>query len=465
MDNKNICINTYIVPHPPLAISEIGLGDENNIQKTLDSFNEISSKICHIKPEVIIFITPHSIMYQDYIHISPGNKAFGDFSSFGVKKVKFNVTYDSELINEIDAHCKVKNFPAGTLGERDSHLDHGVMVPMYFINKKYTDYKMVRIGISGLSFKEHYEFGVILMDCIKKLNKKAVIVASGDLSHKLKASGPYGYLKEGEEFDKEICRIIESNDFSKFFDFTEDFCEAAGECGLRSFIVMAGALDGKLVNSKLLSYEGPFGVGYAIGSFEATCEDQSRFFLKSYEKNLNYKMDEIRKNESIYTNLARKSLEEYVINNKKIDSIENLPEEMLNKKAGVFVSIKKEGQLRGCIGTISPVQKNIALEIIKNALSAGLKDPRFLPVTKDELNLLEYSVDILEEPEYIDSKDLLNVKEYGVIVSCSGRSGLLLPNLEGINSVDEQISIALKKAGILEKENYKLQRFKVVRYK
>ena len=465
MEDENIYKSTFIVPHPPLAIKEIGSGDELKIQKTLDSYEEISEEIAKIKPDTIIFISPHSIMYGDYIHISPGISANGDFSEFRARSVKFKVDYDSELINEINSECKIENFPAGTLGERNSRLDHGVMVPMYFINKKYTDYKMVRIGISGLSFSDHYKFGIILMKCIKKLNKKTIIVASGDLSHKLKSSGPYGYSKEGPEFDEEICKIIESNDFSKFFNFTEEFCEAAGECGLRSFIIMAGTLDGKSVESKLLSYEGPFGVGYAIGSFKVTGKDSLRFFLKSYDEAMNKKIKDIRKNESIYVNLARRSLEEYVNFEKRIDVPRDLPKDMLSKKAGAFVSIKKEGKLRGCIGTISPIQKNIALEIIRNAISSGTNDPRFDPVTEDELDSLEYSVDILDEPEYIESKDLLDPKEYGVIVLNGYRSGLLLPNLEGVDTVDEQISIALKKAGISERENYKLQRFKVERFK
>ncbi|MCL2322549.1 MAG: AmmeMemoRadiSam system protein A [Oscillospiraceae bacterium] len=465
MEDENIYMSTFIVPHPPLAVHEIGSGDELKIQKTLDSYEEISEEIAKIKPETIIFISPHSIMYGDYIHISPGTKAYGDFLEFGAKQVKFNMDYDFELINEINSTCKIENFPAGTLGEKKSRLDHGVMVPMYFINKKYSDYKMVRIGISGLSFKEHYKFGIILMKCIKNLNRKTVIIASGDLSHRLKSSGSYGYSKEGPEFDEKICKIIESNDFSKFFDFSEDFCEEAGECGLRSFIIMAGVLDGKLLESKLLSYEGPFGVGYAIGSFKAIGEDSSRFFLKSYDEMINKKIKDIRKNESIYVSLARRSLEHYINFKKRMDVPKDLPKDMLGKKAGVFVSIKKEGKLRGCIGTISPIQKNIALEIIRNAISSGTNDPRFNPVTEDELDFLEYSVDILDEPESIESKDLLDTKEYGVIVSNGIRSGLLLPNLEGVDTVDEQISIALRKAGISERESYKLQRFKVERYK
>jgi AmmeMemoRadiSam system protein A len=141
-----------------------------------------------------------------------------------------------------------------------------------------------------------------------------------------------------------------------------------------------------------------------------------------------------------------------------------LPEEALTRRAGTFVSLKKFGQLRGCIGTISATEENIAKEIIQNAISAAVRDPRFPPVTSSELKDLVYSVDILGETEDIDSPEELDVKKYGVIVSSGYKKGLLLPNLEGIDSVDEQIWIAMQKAGIRKGERIRLQRFEVVRY-
>jgi AmmeMemoRadiSam system protein A len=143
----------------------------------------------------------------------------------------------------------------------------------------------------------------------------------------------------------------------------------------------------------------------------------------------------------------------------------NLPKEMLQAKAGVFVSLKKHGELRGCIGTISHTTDNIAQEIMRNAISAGTGDPRFFPVQEDELDELQYSVDVLMKPEAIDSVDQLDVKRYGVIVRSGYKSGLLLPNLEGVDTVEEQLEIVLQKAGIGRNENYKMERFEVIRHK
>ncbi|MHB1485061.1 MAG: AmmeMemoRadiSam system protein A [Saccharofermentanales bacterium] len=172
----------------------------------------------------------------------------------------------------------------------------------------------------------------------------------------------------------------------------------------------------------------------------------------------------VRENESEYVTLAREALESYVKKHKAITVPDWFPEKSADFRAGVFVSLKKRGLLRGCIGTISPTQKNVAEEIIKNAISSGTQDPRFEPVNEDELEELVYSVDILRSPEMIHSLDELDVKRYGVIVSKGFRRGLLLPDLEGVDTPAEQVSIALRKAGISSDEAFEMERFEVVRY-
>lgn len=161
--------------------------------------------------------------------------------------------------------------------------------------------------------------------------------------------------------------------------------------------------------------------------------------------------------------LAKDTIEEYVSTGDIIKPTSDLPDEMTGE-AGVFVSIKKKGELRGCIGTLQPTRENIALEIIQNAVSASTQDPRFPPVTPAEINELEYSVDVLSEPEKISGKEGLDPKKYGVIVKSGKRRGLLLPDLEGVDTPEEQIRIAAMKAGIYSEEGMELYRFEVKRY-
>lgn len=162
--------------------------------------------------------------------------------------------------------------------------------------------------------------------------------------------------------------------------------------------------------------------------------------------------------------LAKDTIEAYTKSGRKIAASENPVPEM-TEKAGVFVSLKKKGELRGCIGTFQPTSENVAAEIIQNAISAATKDPRFPPVTIDELDEIEYSVDVLSAPEQIESKKELDPKKYGVIVVSGERKGLLLPDLDGVDTVDDQIHIASMKAGISGGADMKLFRFEVKRYR
>ena len=458
-------VKAFVVPHPPLIIPEVGKGEEKGIQNTIDSYNQIACEIADIKPDTVIVISPHSIMYQDYIHISPGEKTKGDLARFGTGQVKIDKAYDSEFVDKLSNLAESNHFPAGTLGEKDKALDHGTMVPLYFIEKYYHDYRLVRISISGLSFLEHYQFGKMISETADTLGKKTVIIASGDLSHKLTDDGPYGYAEEGPEFDKQLTEIISSADFIKLLRFDESFCEKAGECGLRSFIEMAGALDGKAVKPEFLSYEGPFGVGYAVFSIAVTGKDENRHFDETYQKERDSILKNIKKDEDQYVRLARSALETYISSKKFLPLPSGLPDELVKKKAGVFVSLKKDGRLRGCIGTISATTSSIAQEIINNAVNAGTEDPRFTPITKLELPDLVYSVDVLCDAEPVQSISQLDAKRYGVIVSKGYRRGLLLPNLDGVDTPEEQLKIALQKAGISQNEEYSIERFEVVRHK
>ncbi len=161
--------------------------------------------------------------------------------------------------------------------------------------------------------------------------------------------------------------------------------------------------------------------------------------------------------------LARQTIVQYVCEGKVPKVPDDLPEE-LHHRAGAFVSLHRQGDLRGCIGTIEPVRDNVAAEVIANAVSAATRDPRFPAVCEEELADLEVSVDVLTEPEPISSLDELDPKRYGVIVQSGSRRGLLLPDLEGVDTARQQVDIALRKAWIQPYEKYRMYRFEVKRY-
>ena len=460
----------FMVPHPPMIVPEIGQGSEAQVAETTRAYEQAADEIAALAPETIVVTSPHSILYGDYFHISPGKGAKGSFSQFGAGNVKFSVDYDTELVSEICRLADGQEFPAGTLGERDKTLDHGTMVPLWFIERAYEkagapkDYKLIRVGLSGLPLTDHYRMGQIIRDAAENTGRRTVIVASGDLSHKLQDYGPYGFAKEGPEYDARIMDVCGRGAFGELFDFSESFCDHAAECGHRSFVIMAGAFDGMAVEAKALSHQDVTGVGYGVCTFYPAGEDDSRRFLAQYLKQTEEELARRRGQEDPYVKLARQSLENYILNRRVIDIPDDVPEEMLHAKAGAFVSIHKDGALRGCIGTTGPTTDCVAREIINNAISASTRDPRFSAIGPEELPRLEISVDVLGEPEDIASEDELDVKRYGVIVSSVGKRGLLLPDLDGIDTVQQQIDIAKQKAGIHRFESVKLQRFEVVRH-
>lgn len=454
----------FIMPHPPIIIPSVGKGEERKICSTAEACRQVSREIEALQPETVVVTTPHSVLYADYLHISPGEGARGDFRQFGSAQGALEFRYDTEFVAALTEEAVSEGLPAGTFGEKDPSVDHGALVPLSFVREAYGGFRLVRCSISGLSPLEHYRFGQCIARAAEKLGRKTVLIASGDLSHKLSENGPYGFAPEGPQFDRQVTEAMKTGDFLRFLTFDPDFCEAAAECGLRSFMILAGVFDGMAVNPEFLSYEGPFGVGYAVCAFRPDGANGTRRFGLEYDRLRREAILRLREKEDDYVRLARLSLETRVIEGRRTPVPREVPEEMLHRRAGVFVSLKKDGELRGCIGTILPTQKNIAAEIIGNAVSAGLRDSRFDPVTEEELPLLVYSVDVLEEPEPISSAEELDVKKYGVIVRAGGKCGLLLPNLAGIDTPERQLEIALRKGGISPREAFTMQRFRVVRH-
>lgn len=258
---------SFIVPHPPLIVAEVGRGGEKKVEKTIESYRKIADEIAELKPETIIITSPHATMYADYFHISPGESGCGSFAAFHAPEVAFKEEYDTALVKELTKFANDCDFPAGIAGERNPALDHGTMVPLYFIRKVYPKCRIVRIGLSRLSLAEHYRLGRLIAQAVENTGRRVVFVASGDLSHKLQRYGPYGFAPEGPEYDKRIMDVCGRAAFDEMLGFDEDFLDAAAECGHRSFVIMAGALDGVPVKPTVYSHEDVTGVGYGICSF------------------------------------------------------------------------------------------------------------------------------------------------------------------------------------------------------
>lgn len=487
----------YAVPHPPLIIPSVGRGEERGIQTTIDAYREIARRIVALQPETIVISSPHAPLYRDGFHVTTDEVLNGSMEAFRASETTLKAKIDTALTDEIIQTAQQSGIVVAPSTWRDRDMDHATFIPLYFIEQAYKEagispkYKVVRVGLSALSSEVHRQFGHAIARAIDRAQRRCVWVASGDLSHKLKTDGPYGYVPEGPELDRQLCDLFRSGALEKLFELDEYFCECAAECGVRSFQIMAAALEMEYpqgVSSELLSYEGPFGVGYAVAAFETAIPEDCDVAVcnsKAVHNNTNEPLshdDTVCSSDNAldpYVALARASVETYIKTGRALTlsdylnqveqflggDKEMLPEEMFSKQAGVFVSIYEWGELRGCIGTIAPTTNCIAEEIIQNGISASTRDPRFPAIEEYELDQLDISVDVLSEAEPISSLEELDVKRYGVIVTKGFRRGLLLPNLEGVDSVEDQVAIAKQKAGIrIDDWDVELERFEVIRH-
>lgn len=467
-------------PHPPIIIPEIGRGQEKTTSNTIEGMKKLSEDIARIKPDTMIFITPHGNAFSDGLCVLDEEKISGSLGQFGRPDLKYEKNVDIQLKDAIRQCFDEKGIPSIFLNENRAHLygvraelDHGCLVPMYYIDKGFSNYRIVHITIGMLELMDMYKAGMALRDAIEETGRNTVIVASGDLSHRLKDDGPYSYNAMGPVFDEMLVEAIRKGDYESIVSMPVKISEPAGECGLRSIVMALGCVDSTVTEPRVYSYEGPFGVGYMTAFIDIKQGEAESIFERVKNKNL-YHYREMKESEDAYIKTARAAIEKWALEGKKLSWHEikksvfagrsELVDGMEDKRAGVFVSIHKNGNLRGCIGTINPVRGNVAEEIIANAISAATNDPRFAPLRSDEVDSIEIKVDVLGSLKKVDSEDELDVYRYGVVVESEHKRALLLPNLDGIDSVEKQLEAVKRKADIEEAEKCELYRFEVERH-
>ena len=436
-----------VVPHPPLLIPDIGKGQEKVIITTIRAMNRLTQELADHHPELAILVSPHGHAHYDAMGVLTAPSSRGDLRSWGSQEPEYQFDNDLNFVNLLQEEAKKSGVPLKSIGERHYDLDHGALVPLHSLQKALTDIPLVPLTFSWMPLSKHFAFGQAINRAAQRLGKRVAFIASGDMSHRLIPSAPAGYSPQGKVFDKQLVGALSRFDVQAVLNLDQSLIDEAGECGLRSVVILLGALDGLKVKPEVLSYEGPFGVGYLVASFSVQSGTEEQITAKETHP---------------LARLAKDSVESYIQKGAKLKVSDLSPE--MKERAGVFVCLKKFGQLRGCIGTFEPSCANVAEETISNAISSASKDPRFKPVTAQELPDLSYSVDVLTRPERVIGPEALDAKRYGVIVEAGMRRGLLLPDLEGVDTVEQQIEICRMKAGIDPDEPVKLYRFEVKRY-
>lgn len=449
-----------IAPHPPIMVPEVGGERASATAASARSMDAAAALLAAFEPETIVLMSPHAPLVRGAFTIDTGTHLSGDLGQFGAPSVRVDVHGDTALAHRIMAEAA--DAGVGVVARDTSPLldpgvlDHAALVPLSFLDRE-GRYALVELSLAFLPFTDHVALGRAVRSAARALGRRVAFVASGDCSHRLTRDAPAGYSPKGAGFDRRLTDLIAEGDFGGLLEFDERTLEDVGECGLRSFITVGGFLEGSDARPRVLSYEGPWGVGY-LTAVVASPELLER--LEMPESGLKGGM--AGEQESGPVALARTTIEEYVRNGRFARPGE--PQGLLASAAGAFVSLHRHGDLRGCIGTTGPTQPTLAEEIAHNAIQAATADPRFPALGADELDDLEISVDVLHEPEPATMDDL-DPGTYGVIVTAGRRRGLLLPDLEGVDTPEDQVLISMRKAGIAPGEPISLMRFRVDRYR
>lgn len=440
-----------VTPHPPLLIPEIGKEALGRVRSSQECLRLFSKRLVEARPELLLMVTPHGPVFHDALSIFTVSKFKGDFRQFGVPQVKLEADNWIPLARRIVSEAQNSSFPLMELDEMSIYrlrltplLDHATMVPLFYFQEAGLSVPIVLISIGMLPYKELYKFGKLLLKCIKEEGKRTAMIASGDLSHRLIPDAPAGYDPIGAEFDKVVLDMLASGNFKDVLSIDETMIERAGECGFRPITIMCGAWEDLECTTSVLSYEGPFGVGYGV----VLCEPAAV---------------QTDKNEEWILSLAKTAVEKLIVTGEIISKPSDVPANF-TKPGAVFVSLHKNGHLRGCIGSLEPTAPSLAEEVLQIAVKSATCDPRFTSVEQNELPDLTYSIDTISSPEKISNPSELDPKKFGVIVQFGDKKGVLLPDLPGIDTVEKQIGIAMEKAGITPAMPVELYRFTVTRY-
>lgn len=443
-----------IAPHPPIMVAEVGGERARVTADSADAMAAAARVLAAFSPDTVVLMSPHAPMARDAFVVDTSKRLAGDLGQFGAPEVRIAPHGDPQLASAIIETATEQGIPIAPRSASPSlepgALDHGSLVPLSFLDRA-GEYPLVVLSLSFLPLSTHRQLGMAVRDAAARLGRRVAFLASGDCSHRLTRDAPAGFSPQGAVFDRELVRLIEAGDFEGLMSIDEDLVEAAGECGLRSFVTLGGFLEGSGFRTRVLAYEGPWGVGYTTAV--AASADLMEL--------LGHPEAEGHPPESEPVALARHTIETFLREHRIISPPE--PEGLLAQRKGAFVSLHRGGQLRGCIGTIAPTTPSLAEEIVHNAIQAATADPRFPAMTADELDGLEISVDVLGTPEPATMDDL-DPSVFGVIVSADWRRGLLLPDLDGVETAAQQVAIARQKAGIGPDERITIERFRVDRY-
>lgn len=396
--------------HAPIVHPEVGGADARLCAATTRAMREVAARVVASKPDRVVLPSPHSPRRRHGWGAWPGRHR-GDLGAFHASGLAVDLP---------DAPEVAERLGLGLVQSREP-LDHGAVVPLCFL------WQAGWRGPTAILAEPWEEDGALELGArLAELDGRTAVVASGDMSHRLRPGSPAGYHARASSFDRAFADALARDDWEAALAAPWRY-EAAEDVVESTALAMGAA--GRPRNAELLCYEAPFGVGYA----EAVLHDPAP---------------------PLYA-VARQAIRAHLVGRR----YEPPPDE--RPAQGVFVTLHKDGELRGCVGSLQGHTESLYAEVARMAPEAALRDDRFPPLRADELADVEIEVSVLSPPETVAGPEALDPRRYGVIVSAAGRRGLLLPDLEGVDTAEDQVRIARRKGGIRPTEPVTLQRFTV----
>ena len=447
-----------LMPHAPVLVPAVGGKRGNRAVASVNAMTEAARRIVRAGPETVVLVSPHTPRRRTAFAIRAGGRISGSLAQFGAPAAVVDLPADEALAAAVAEEAGLRGLDVWWL--RDAELDHGAVVPLWHLADAGWRGPTVVIGLNYPGEPGLVELGGAIAGAARRAGRRLALVASGDMSHRLQPGAPAGFHPRAKEFDGVFIECLRAGDYRKLPDFDPELQDLAAEDAVDSTLVAASAVNWNAAGHEVLSYEGPFGVGYGVAILYQPPPENAP--AGAHETGA--RESDVTEPGKSLPQIARRSIEAAFRGDAEKPAI--AAEGILGERHGVFVTIRgPRRKLRGCVGTMKPHFANTAEETWHVARDAAFLDGRFAPVGAHELKHLRFEVSVLFPLEEVTSTAELDPQRYGVVLTTEdNRRGLLLPDVKGIKTVEQQLTTARLKGGIGEFEPVRIQRFVVKKF-
>ena len=425
--------------HAPIVVPEVDGQRATQCATTTQAMRDTARALVAHQPELLVLVSPHAPRKPGAWGIAHAPLLTGSFARFGHSALAYVCPGAPEAARCVTDEAQSRGLVTHDIG---GSLDHGALVPLHFVQEAGYQGPVLLVALPFPGADSETEFGRAIDAASARMGRRWAVLASGDMSHRLTRDAPSGFDPLARTFDRAFVNYLRRGDISKAVNLDVELAERAAEDVVQSTATALGAI-GKARGTRVLAYEGPFGVGYCEALLHSDREQEEltetppqRLARIAYE--------------AIAAELGQTAYEPPALS------------PPWDKPRPVFVTLRRpDGELRGCIGRVEPVAPTLALEIAECAVSAATRDYRMPAVDSAELAKLSVEVNVLGASEPVSELSELDPEHYGIIVTQGARRGVLLPQVAGIQDVEEQLRIAMRKGGISEGEPYVMERFTV----